>query len=241
LYGNAFSENSLPQNDQGIYWGWKYAWNKKFSASGYVDLFQFPWLRYRSYVPSNGHEWLLRFNYQPSRNILMFVQAREESKVLNITDENSNQYITGKGVKRNYWINCHYGLSQHVKLKTRAQLSTFAIGGVSTKGLALVQDISVDFGRISFSGRYALFDTDDYDNRQYVYERDVWLAYSLPAYSGVGVRSYVLAQYTVNKHFSFWVRFSRTRYTDRDEISSGADTIDGDTRHDIRIQSRIKF
>src|SRR5690606_28419129 len=34
LYANAFSENSTPQNESGMYWGWKYRWNKKFSASG---------------------------------------------------------------------------------------------------------------------------------------------------------------------------------------------------------------
>lgn len=241
LYANAFAESSLPQNESGIYWGWKYSWNRKFSTSGYADLFRFPWLRYRSYAPSDGHEWLLRFNYQPSRNMLLFIQVREESKGRNLTDEQNNTYQTGEGIKRNYWINCDYGVSDKIKLKTRAQFSTFDFGGMYTKGMALIQDISIDLGRISISGRYALFDTEDYDNRQYVYERDVWLAYSLPAYSGVGVRSYILAEYSVNKHLSFWLRFARTRYTDRDEIGSGADTIEGSVRNDVRVQARIKF
>jgi hypothetical protein len=74
-----------------------------------------------------------------------------------------------------------------------------------------------------------------------VYERDVWLAYSLPAYSGQGVKKYILAQYTVNKHFTFWVRYAKTRYTSVEQIGSGADTIDGNMRNDVRVQMRIKF
>jgi hypothetical protein len=29
LYANAFAESSLPQNESGLYWGWKYSWNKE--------------------------------------------------------------------------------------------------------------------------------------------------------------------------------------------------------------------
>ena len=241
LYANAFAEGSQPQNESGIYWGWSYRWNKKFSASGYADLFHFPWLRFRSYAPSEGYEWLMRFNYQLSRTVSFFVQAREESKVRNNSTESTNTYTTAEGVKRNYWVNCNYAATEKIKLKTRAQFSTYSIAGINTNGMALIQDISIDLGRFSISGRYALFDTEDFDNRQYVYERDVWLAYSLPAYSGIGIRSYVLGEYTMNKHLSFWLRFARTRYTDRDEIGSGADTTKGNIRNDVRIQARIKF
>ncbi|HEY3430291.1 MAG TPA: hypothetical protein VGK39_06410, partial [Cyclobacteriaceae bacterium] len=241
LYSSAFSESSLPQNESGIYWGWKYTWSKKFSASGYADLFKFPWLRYRSYVPSSGHEWLFRFTYQPTRNVVLYCQAREESKVRNVNGEDATLYTTADGMKRNYWLNCDYGLFQKLKLKTRAQFSTFEIGGDVTKGMTLLQDISFDLGRFSITGRYALFDTDDYDNRQYVYERDVWLAYALPAYSGVGLRNYLLAEYTINEHITVWFRLAHTRFTDRKEIGSGADTIEGDSKNDVRVQVRVKF
>ncbi|MDZ7646334.1 MAG: hypothetical protein U5K54_03645 [Cytophagales bacterium] len=36
FYSNALSESSTPQNEQGVYWGWKYTFNKKYSLSGYV-------------------------------------------------------------------------------------------------------------------------------------------------------------------------------------------------------------
>jgi len=240
-YSNAFSENSVPQNESGIYWGWKYRWNKKFSASGYMDLFRFPWLRYRSYAPSDGHEWLVRFNYQPSKDVMIFIQAREESKVRNSSGTETNLYETFQGTKRNYWINVDYPVSDKIKMKTRAQFSTYDFEESTTKGMAILQDISIDLGKLSLAGRYAIFDTQDYDNRQYVYERDVWLTYSLPAYEGRGVRNYIMAEYSFTKKFTVWIRYAHTRYTDRNEIGSGVDTISGNERNDIRIQTRIKI
>lgn len=241
LYSNAFAESSQPQNERGIYWGWRYRWNRKYSMTGYMDLFRFPWLRYRIYAPSDGHEFLLRFNYQPTRNILLFAQVREESKARNRTGSESNLYLIDNGIKRNFWLNADYGLNQKLSMKTRAQFSTYTINGVETKGMVLLQDISVKLGKLFLTGRYALFDTEDYDNRQYVYERDVWLAYSMPALSGTGIRNYILMQYDISNKLTCWLRYTNTRFTDREVIGSGADTIDGNTRNDIKLQLRVRL
>jgi hypothetical protein len=241
LYSNAFAESTIPQNERGMYWGWRYRWNRKYSLAGYTDLFRFPWLRYRSYTPSDGHEYLLRFNYQPTRSALLFVQFREESKVRNLSGTESNIYLTDSGVKRNLWLNCDYGTREKLRFKTRAQFSTYSINGVTTQGMILLQDVSMDFGKLSVTARYALFDTDDYDNRQYIYERDVWLAYSMPNFSGRGIRSYAMLQYSFSRSLTFWLRYANTRFTDREKIGSGPDTINGNTRNDVKLQMRVRF
>jgi hypothetical protein len=240
FHSNALSENTTPQNETGIYWGWKYAFNKKYIMSGYFDLFQFPWLRYRAYVPSEGTEWLLRLNYKPSKTISMFLQAREETKVRNNTSDN-NLYMTQPGTKRNYWINVDYQVASHLTFKTRAQFSTYSLGLNVSDGMMLLQDVVWHSGKITISGRYALFDTDDYDNRLYVYEKDVWLAFSFPAYYGIGVRNYLLFQYSVSKSTDIWLRWAHVRYTDRDVIGSGSETIEGNIRNDIKFQMRIRL
>jgi hypothetical protein len=240
FYGNAFSENSSPQNETAFYWGWKYRWNRKYSTSGYIDQFKFPWLSFRRYAPSHGHEWLLRFNYQPDRKTLMFVQMREESKERNQSDE-TNEYVLARGKKRNFWLAIHYTVGEHFKLKSRIQYSNFSMAGLHSEGLALLQDISFTKGRFQLSARHALFDTDDFDNRQYVYENDVWLAFSLPAYEGRGIRNYVLVEYKVNKKIGLWLRYSRTRYTDREEIGTGLEKIAGNTKNDLKFQVVFKL
>ncbi|MCU0357753.1 MAG: helix-hairpin-helix domain-containing protein [Cyclobacteriaceae bacterium] len=241
LYSNALAESSIPINERGLYWGWRYRWNRQYSFAGYADLFRFPWLRYRGYAPSDGHEFLLRFNYQPSRQVFLFAQFREESKIRNLSGVPDNVFRTDNGVKRNFWINADYSLTQKLRMKSRAQFSTYNLNGMTTNGMVLLQDISADFGRMAVTARYALFGTDDFDNRQYVFERDVWLAFSMPAYSGAGIRSYAMVQYKAGRAVTFWLRYAYLRFTDRETISSGPDTIDGNNRRDINLQMLVRI
>jgi hypothetical protein len=241
FYSNAFAEGSTTQNERGTYWGWKYTVHRRLNVTGYIDLFQFAWLRYRIYTPSQGHEWLVRVNYQPSRKTTLFAQIREETKVRNIAAPASTLYTTDAGRKYNYWISSDIGASDHVRFKTRLQFSSYSIQHHTTRGMVLMQDIRFNTRKLEVTARYALFDTDDYDNRQYVYENDVWLAFSLPAYYGRGIRRYILLEYKLNAYVSFWFRYADTRYTDRDEVGSGVDETDGSVRSDLKFQTRIKF
>jgi hypothetical protein len=240
FYTNSFSESTQPQNESGLYWGWKYRWNRQYNFTGYADLFTFPWLGFRRYAPSEGYEWLLRANYQPSKKTSVFLQVREESKFRNRSDV-SNLYQLAEGLKQNIAMNCDYGIGENLRLKSRFQFSRYLFLSETSEGFTLMQDLSFSFGRFQFTGRHALFDTDNYDNRQYAYENDAWLSYSLPAYSGVGVRNYALIEYTLHKQFTLWVRFARTRVINDDEIGSGPDAIAGNTRNDVKFQARIKF
>ncbi len=241
FYSSGFGEGSNTQNEEGVYWGWKYSFSRRYSLSGYVDIFKFPWLRFRSYAPSTGHEWLLRFNYEPSRKVKIFIQAREELKSRNIESDSTNQYILSAGKKNNYWVSFDYSPHSMLRFKSRAQFSTYSIEGQKTRGFALMQDLMIDIGKLKLTMRYGLFETDDYDNRQYAYENDVWLAYSLPAYYGSGVRKMIILQYKMNRHITFWFRYAHIRYQHQDQIGSGIDSIEGDTKDDIKAQMVFRF
>lgn len=240
FYSNAFSESTQPQNERGFYWGWKYQWTHVFNTTGYVDLFSFPWLSFRRYAPSAGYEWLLRANYQPSRGISLFAQLREESKPRNVS-ETSPLYVLRVGRKRNATINCDYRGGEKLRLKSRLQYSSYSFDNKQTRGFTLVQNATITAGRFRVTGSYALFDTDDFDNRQYVYERDAWLSFSFPAYSADGVRNYLLFEYNVSKNLTLWTRFATTRMRNENEIGSGLDTINGNTRNDVKFQARLRF
>ncbi len=240
FYSNALSEGSTPQNERGVYWGWKYRWSKKHSASGYIDLFHFPWLRFRSYRPSAGSEWMLRYNFAPSKRVLFFVQIRSEEKNRNLAEPMA-QYTTANGTKTNYWINADYKLLDNIGFKTRAQFVTYDLGLHSSKGFALIQDVNYDWRKFSCSARFAIFQTDDYDTRLYSYERDAWLAFSIPAYQGVGTRRYALIQYKISQKADVWFRWASTEYENRDTIGSGGETINGNSRNDFKIQCRLKL
>src|SRR5690606_41717732 len=89
-----------------------------------------------------------------------------------------------------------------------------------TKGYAILQDLNGTWNNFRLSMRFALFDTEDYENRQYIYEKNVLWAFSIPTYYGQGMRYYLLAQYDISNRFTLWARWARTTFTDREEIGS---------------------
>ncbi len=120
FYANAFAENSRPVNEQGIYFGWKHRLKKTITLSGYIDLFRFPWLRYRAYAPDAGYEWLLRLSYAPSRTVTLTAQFREESKGRNASVEEGNLYRMVQGQRHNLWLIADYSITPRLGLRTRA-------------------------------------------------------------------------------------------------------------------------
>lgn len=241
FYSHAFAESSRPQNESGFYWGFKCRLPTRLTYSGYFDMFQFPGLRYRVYSPSFGNEWFSRLQWQPSRTTTAFVQIRGETKWRNDSPASETVYVLRKYSKTNFWISLEYQPYAGLRMKTRFQGSTFRMGERRTSGYAMLQDAVYRRGKVTLTGRYALFHTEDFDNRQYVFENDVWLSFSMPAYYGVGMRSYAMIQYKINRTYAVWLRYSHTRYLDRDKIGSGADEIEGDTQNDVKFELRIKF
>ncbi|MDN4164892.1 helix-hairpin-helix domain-containing protein [Cytophagales bacterium LB-30] len=241
FYGAAFGEQTVNNNERGIYWGIKVSPISRFWITAYYDKFAFPWLTYRTDAPSEGAEHLLRFNYQPARRILLYAQFRQETKDRNTSRIDLPIKYVVEGRKRNAILNLDYAVNAFISLKSRMQVSDYLFEGNRTTGYTLMQDISFEKGPIRIATRYAMFDTEDYENRQYVYERDVLYGFSIPAYSGLGTRSYLVLQYNASRKLSFWARISRFNYLDRETVGSGLEETQGRFRTDIKLQVRYKF
>jgi hypothetical protein len=165
---------------------------------------------------------------------LLYAQLREKSRAGNVAGNNLNH--VEQGIRRNYIINLDYSASQMLHFRSRVQSSSYTIDQNTSNGFTILQDINIHFRKFVFSGRLALYDTDDFQNRQYVYEKDVLYAFSIPAYHGIGTRGYMLLQYKASSKMQYWFRFSRTRFYDRDFIGSGLERIEGNLRSDIKFQ-----
>ncbi|KEO72354.1 ComEA family DNA-binding protein [Anditalea andensis] len=243
LYGNAFSEGTRPINETGLYLGLNIKPLRKVNWSGYYDQFRFPWLRFRAYAPSEGYEWLQRLAYNPSRQLMLYLQVREETKDRNTSLENTNGhgYNLRPAKRRNYLANLDFAIDKQWSIKSRVQFSTFEFEKNQTSGFAIIQDLNLNMDKWKWSGRIALFDTEDYENRQYVFERNVLWAFSIPQYNGQGVRYYLLGQYRLSPKLTFWGRMGRTTYTDREIISSGLQEINGHRLTETTFQMRYQF
>ena len=239
--GSSFSEGSRNINERGIYWGIKYRLNRQFFLTAYYDTFKFPWLRFRVNTPSEGNDYLIRLNYVPKRNVAIYFQFRRRNKQQNISEQINTDIVVANGIRNQVLANFQFSATSNLSLKSRAQYSTFYFENNKTDGFAIMQDAVLDIGDLTISGRIALFDTEGQENRQYAYERDVLYAFSIPAYSGRGIRNYLLFSYRVNRQVDLWCRIARTTFYDRDVIGTGLESIEGNKRTDIKFQMRYKL
>lgn len=244
FYSNAISENTAPRNERGIYWGWKHAITRKLFYTAYTDLFIFPWLKFRSYMPSFGNESLIRVTYRMSKSIEFYVQFRDERKIRNLPSdlETANQspvYKTQSSAKQNWILSSSMSLG-NLSLRTRLQYSSYR-QVKTTHGFAMAFDASYDWSKVSIDTRIAIFDTDDFDNRQYMNERDVPMAFSFPAMYGEGTRTCLVARFKPVKWLDLSVKVARTGYFTSASSGSGGDTIDGKTRRDVKVQAILRI
>jgi hypothetical protein len=246
LYGNAFGENTRNINESGIYLGLKLRPLPRWEISTYYDQFQFPWLRYRVGSPSQGHDALLRLAYAPNKTSLLYLQLRQRLKPrdLSATDAVRPVPIPGEQLRHSLLLYYNTKPTTAVELRTRVQASRLRDDDnlAWRHGYVLAQDLSYQLSRqLKLTARYALFDADDYDTRQYVYEQDVLLAVSVPTLYGQGTRVYGLAEIRFSQSLTLWLRYAETRYRHQSTVGSGLEEIQGAVRSEVKAQLRYKF
>ncbi|WP_161890231.1 ComEA family DNA-binding protein [Pontibacter russatus] len=241
FYGSAFSEGTRNMNEQGLYTGIKIRPYAKWEVTAYYDRFRFPWLRYLVDAPSYGHEYMVRLYFKPNRESGLYAQMRYESKGRNVAENATPMDYVAQTDRRNYLIHFETAATKIITLKSRVQFSTYSHESPRTKGYLIAQDVNFSFDRVRLSTRYALFDTDSYDTRQYVYERDVLSAFSIPAFSGKGSRFYALLQFRPHRKLDIWLKYGVTHYRNQNSVGSGLDTIEGPARSDVKAQVRYRF
>jgi hypothetical protein len=217
--------------------------DSKWDLFVYSDFFQFPWLKFRVDAPSEGYEWLTRITYKFTRKINIYAQFREEEKARNLSDDifNSNYQAIGQGLRRNYRMEIDFKTESNFTWTSSWQGSTYTIAGATSKGWALTQDLEYKQGKWRFFGRIALFETDDFDTRQYILERDVLWFFSLPPYYGEGQRRYIGFEYSPHKKVRIWAKWAQFYFPSLKYIGSAGERIEGNTRTDIRLQIRYTF
>lgn len=245
IYGATISEGSRNINEKGTYIGMLAKPMKNISVSAYYDHWNFPWLKYLVDAPSSGYDALFQVNYTPSKTVDMYFRVRDRIRSRNITGEDALEidYPIGQH-QTNYRFDVSYKISPSFKLRNRVECVTFdQPNHARENGYVILQDIVYKpmSKPLSFSFRYALFDTDGYYSRIYAYESDVLYSFSIPAYYYKGSRTYLTLQYDVTRKIDLWFRIAQFYYSNRETTGSGLTEIQGHHRTDFRVQMRFKF
>ncbi len=244
LYPNVFAETSSGNNERGIYLGIEIQPNKHWSFRGYFDTWRHPWLRSGVDAPSKGHEYLARITYKRKRKMSVYLQFRDEFKERNAKDNVTATDFLVDTRRTQLRLHLQQNVSKALELRWRAEYSRFenGTGGISD-GFMLFQDViysPIGFP-LSFKGRFALFDTDDYDSRIYAYENDILLSFSVPPYYNRGTRFYLGMRYKGIRNMTLELRFAQTYYANQETFGSGLEEIAKPMRSEVKAQIKYKF
>ncbi|MCX7697762.1 MAG: helix-hairpin-helix domain-containing protein [Bacteroidales bacterium] len=242
FFGTPLSESSKPNNERAWYIGQEIKFSRQWILNAYMDMFQFPWLRYLVDAPSEGTEILAQLNYLPNKKTQLSLRYKYEEKNKNV----SQQYVKKPESDQRQWFRFHatYPISNAFIFKTRVELllHKFATQPLRT-GFLGYQDVLLrkKNSPLSLTLRIAFFDTYSYDERIYAYENDVLYSYTIPAYYYKGSRTYFIIKYTFKKHLDIWLRIAHTLFLDRTTIGSGLDLINQPSKTELKVQIRYTF
>ncbi|GHT72922.1 hypothetical protein FACS189456_2670 [Bacteroidia bacterium] len=244
MYANAFAEGSKTANENGVYFGANIYPHRKIKTSFYIDVFHFPWLKFKANSPSKGFDALLQIDYTASHFCQMYLRAKYDTKEENVPNEIFPLKSTADVEKVMLRYNISYRLFDGLNAQSRAEGSLYKAGTTNYEyGIMAFQDIKYTFRQpqVNLSVRYALFNTESYDTRFYAYENDVLNAFSVPAYYGNGSRWYFNVQYSPLERVDIWLRLAQTHYFDRSQIGSGLTLIDAPHQTEFKVQVKIKI
>jgi hypothetical protein len=242
MMGNAFGNAAEPANEKGIFAGISWKLPGPWQAAAFYDISTSPWLRYRASTLEPEKDAVAQLSGTFSKQLEMRIRLRirEEQQ-----DEASGEPVRrASGIfRRSLSLHLSYKATPSIVLRSRVEVLELRSAPGTEEGSLLYQDIVFNppAGRLSFSFRYALFDTDSYNTRIYAYENDVLYSFSVPAYYYRGSKTYLTVQYSPWPDVDLWLRIAQLAYAGRDAVGSGWDEIPGNRRTEITLQGRIKF
>jgi hypothetical protein len=244
INGNAFTENTFPTNERGLFTGVVIRPFNGWRLDAYADIFRFPWLKFQVDAPSRGTDYLAQLTYTPNKQVEIYTRFRSEAKQANqIGNTTSTNFLVF--LPRKSWrTQLTYKLNQLVTIRNRGEVLWFDDKGPNQEqGFLAYTDFIYKPLMGFFSGvlRLQYFETTGYNSRIYAYENDVLYGYSIPAFFDKGFRYYVTANYDFNKKLSVWLRLSRTSYINKNAIGSGLDEINKPHRTEAKLQFRWIF
>jgi hypothetical protein len=240
----AISENTLPQNESGLYMGCEAKLPKNFTLTAFFDQYKFPWLNYKASRPTTGYDFMGQLNWTPNKKTDMYFRYRRRTR----EQDAGSEYLFDTPVnltQENYRYNVSFQLLPYLKLRSRVEIVVYDKQNAPKEtGSLMFQDIVFrKIGSpIEITARYGLFETDSYNSRVYSYENDVLYSFSIPALYDKGSRAYLMVDYTINRHIEVWARVAQTFYSNKTIQNAGSPTqINGPAKTELKLQVRLKF
>lgn len=242
FYGSAFAQGSTVQNEEGIYVCLQWAPIAHWRFAGYADFFRYPWIKYGVDAPSSGKEHMLQADFTGVKNTVFSLRYRMRQREKNHTEGKEVRLIPADQHRLRLQIN--HKPSDFLTFRTTLE------GNISddkasppSQGWVIAQSGGWKNTKSTIQGDFyaAYFHTDDYNSRVYAGEKNMLYSFSIPSFSGEGVRFSTVWRYNFSRDLYLSVKAGWTRYFDRDTIGTSTETIEGRDKIDLYAQIRWKF
>lgn len=251
INSNAFSENSSPQNETGIYMAWQTTMIPMLEINTYVDMMYFPWLRSQVSKASYGIDAAADVAWKVGKNSTLSLRYKVKSKqkdfkysslggVWEKSDKVALQYNTRQTIRLQY----RHSFNDHWNIATQANvtLMKFSIERLRS-GFSISQSAKWT-GRnknlhVTLAATY--FNTDGSETATYGYEPSMLYDYGLHTYMYHGVRPLLLVNVPITRWLTMGVKGSATIYFDRTTIGSGTEKIFHSHREDVEVELKVKI
>lgn len=235
LHGHSFGQGgSRVQNESGLYVGAQWTPLSHLQVQGYVDYAYHPWAQYLVSATTDDIDLLLQTTWHQGHWTLT---ARHQSRLRKKDNDTKSALIRNNNHRERLSAVWQSG---PWSLKTQLDLSRYD-GEQTDNGWLLSQQV-IHGGRwLALTGMAAYFNTDSYQSRIYVYERQLQHEMSFPTYYGQGLRLAMMARADVTQRLRLTGRLGYTNYFDRPTIGTGLQLIHHSHQTDLDLQLRWKF
>lgn len=232
FHSNGPGSSSSGDNMKGLLAGFTFEAAKYLFISAGCDLQHFPWLKYRCSAPSLAKREEVKIKYIPSERFSAELYFFERFSILDkqeCSGIKKQEEVISKAIK----CVAKYSPSENLTLSTRFDYKVVDPSG--TKGMLLLQDLNYRFRTVPISlwFRYCIFKTSDWDSRLYTWENDLLYSFSIPALSGEGSRSYLVAGWKIWDGAELRVKYGITTMTDDKDVLKNTE--------ELRMQLRLRF
>ena len=244
VYGNAFTENSYPTNENGIYTGISIKPLAGWRLDMYADVYQFPWLRYLVDAPGYGKDYLVQATFAPNKQLMIYSRFRSESKQHDFTGNATVTNYLGFIPKQSWRTQINYKINPAMTIRNRVEMLWYDKDENDFEtGFLIFFDLLYKPLLKPYSGnaRVEHFETGGYNSRIYTYENDILYSFSIPGFYDKGYRYYINLSYDFKRNLSVWLRWAQTIYKNKVSVGSGLDEIPGNHRSEIKIQMMLLF
>ncbi|MFH1159727.1 MAG: helix-hairpin-helix domain-containing protein [bacterium] len=237
------AQNPEPVNEQGFYLKLNLQPWSRISLTGYADLFRFPWMKYQVNGPSGGWEAGAAGRYSDARLSASLRYYVKQTQVDVSYPDLQTKPLTDNKIS-DLKVDLAWQVSPALSLNSLFECRSGTTGKTrQPAGYLVGQDIRYRSPGSTWgaTAKFMLFDIPAYFTRIYAYEPHLPYGYASTVCIGDGIRFVLQLNWQVFRCFTVWGWLGITSYSDRNQIGSGPEEIDGNVRAEMQVQVKVKF